>query len=177
VYGFAASLLREHKRYNYVVVIYYYSIFLINIILTILIALIRIAFYDTGQVSLSPSGIASICHGEQLNLVCTSHGGFLEWSFFANDGLSDGRYTRILSTISQMSQLMINQTVFTFSRISGENSLPLTSRLSISPIGGGLNGTLVNCTDLATFNTSSATIDVVNEGQIHDQGTFQALTS
>jgi hypothetical protein len=57
--------------------------------------------------------------------------------------------------------------------------LPLTSKLSISPIGGSLNGTLVNCTDLATFNTSSTIIDIINEGQIHDQGylgTFQALT-
>lgn len=127
-----------------------------------------------GQVVLSPSGIVSVCHGEQLNFVCTSQGGFLEWSFFANDGLIDRRYTRILSTISQMSQLMINQTVFTFSRISGENSLPLTSRLSISPIGSGLNGTLVNCTDLATFNTSSTIINVINvsEDQIHDQGTY-----
>ena len=33
-------------------------------------------------VVISPPGVVSVCSGDQLELTCTVHGTFLEWSFF-----------------------------------------------------------------------------------------------
>ena len=86
---------------------------------------------------ISPARTAYVCSGDQLELTCNTTGQFLEWSF------SFTLNTRTLTSQSQtdqMSHLVVNSTTFTFSRISGENSLPLISRLLVSPIEDTLNG-------------------------------------
>ena len=44
--------------------------------------------------------------------------------------------------------LMVNSTVFDFSRTSARNSLPVESRLLIGPVSNSLNGTVIDCDDL-----------------------------
>ena len=104
---------------------------------------------------ISPARTAYVCSGDQLELTCNTTGQFLEWSF------SFIPKTRTLSSLSQTDQtshLVVNSTTFTFSRISGENSLPLISRLLVSHIEDTLNGTLVSCTDVASSETASTVI-------------------
>ena len=64
----------------------------------------------------------------------------------------------ITSTGSIMSNLTVNSTVFNFSRISAHNSMPVMSRLVISPVSNGLDGTVVNCVDVDAAEVSSTTV-------------------
>ena len=69
-----------------------------------------------------------------------------------------------------MSQLIVNSTMFNFSRISAHNhsSMPVVSRLVISPVSNGLNGTVVNCVNVRTAHSevSSTTIIVGERGAL-----------
>ena len=42
-----------------------------------------------------------------------------------------------------MSELIVNSTVFNFSRTSAQERLPVMSRLLISPVSDGLQGTVI----------------------------------
>ena len=63
-------------------------------------------------------------------------------------------------------QLQVNSTVFNISRVSAQNTLPLTSRLLISPVSNNLNGTEVNCTNQETSETASTVVSIINEDLI-----------
>ena len=71
-------------------------------------------------------------------------------------------FTRtITSTVSAseaISQLVVNSTVFDFSRTSARDSFPVISRLVIGPVSSGLNGTVINCVNLDTAESSATTI-------------------
>ena len=118
-------------------------------------------------VMISPSGVASVCSGGQLELICTVAGTFLQWSFFLfpEGETMARRFFRSLHSGSfpATSDLEVNSITFTFSRISADGSQPLVSRLLITPISDDLNGTEVNCTDVLASNTSSTHIKVINE--------------
>jgi hypothetical protein len=114
-------------------------------------------------VTVSPSGIASVCNGDSLELNCTTSGSILEWSFAPITFV----YKRALSTTNQPPEpLLIDETRFTFSRLSAANSLPLVSTLLIDPVNMGLNGTEVNCTDVDTSEIVTTIITIINEDWI-----------
>ena len=128
------------------------------------------SYFSIGAVTISPSGTASVNEGDELELICTTTGIFLEWCFsLTPEGGTTARiYKRFLTTSSpsnQTSQLQVNSITFTFSRISGQNSLPLVSRLLISPVSKDLNGTGVNRTDLQTSERASALVYLKNQDQ------------
>ena len=58
----------------------------------------------------------------------------------------------------QASQAGVNSTTFTFRRISVQKNLPLISTLAIDSVGLGLNGTMVQCSELGT----NGSIEVVS---------------
>ena len=113
-------------------------------------------------VVISPPGVVSVCSGGQLELTCTVAGTFLEWSFFlVTEGETMARrFSRILNpgSVPATSDLEVNSITINFSRISAKDSQPLVSRLLITPVNDGLNGTVVNCTDILASNTSSTHI-------------------
>ena len=118
-------------------------------------------FCYSGEVTLSPSGVAPVCSGDQLELTCTTTGELLQWRFSVIRGneTTATKFTRtITSTGSVMSHLTVNYTVFNFSRISAHNSISVISRLVISPVSNGLSGTVMNCVDVDTAEVSSTTI-------------------
>ena len=118
-------------------------------------------FCYSGAVTLSPSGVAPVCSGDQLELTCTTTGELLQWRFrgFYGNETTATEFTRtITSTSPAMSQLTVNSMVFNFSRISTHNSIPVMSRLVISPVSNGLSGTVMNCVDVDTAEVSSTTI-------------------
>ena len=53
----------------------------------------------SGGVTVSPSGLVSVCHGDQLQLTCTTTGNFLEWKITPR--LDESSYPRLLTTTSQ----------------------------------------------------------------------------
>ena len=116
----------------------------------------------TGASMISPSGIASVCSGEHLDITCTISGTFIRWYIRPeNESNAFRTYIRTLSSLSVVSgvaPLMINSTMFSFSRISTQGTLPLSSRLEISPVSEILNGTEMKCEDVTAMVNSSATI-------------------
>ena len=120
-----------------------------------------------GDVMISPSGVATVCSGHQVELTCSTSGRntsivIHEWSFsFVPNTLaivSDGPG-------NQMSYLLVNSMTINFSLVSSEDSLPLISRLLISPVSDGLNGSSVSCTDLTTLESMTTSINVIDNIQ------------
>ena len=126
-------------------------------------------FNHPGAVTLSPSGVAPVCSGDQLELTCTTTGDPLQWRFrvYRRNEITAIEITRtITSTGSAMLNVIVNSTVFNFSRISAPNSMPVTSRLVISPVSNGLNGTVMNCVDVEAGDVLSTTIIVEERGAL-----------
>ena len=124
-------------------------------------------FFHTGAVTISPSGVATVCSGGQLELNCTiaDTGSFtvLVWNVI----LIPMNLTQAVSSSSpsdQTLQNLINSTNLTFSRISPQNSFSLVSSLLISPVSDHLNGTKVKCINSMTSETSSVTIVNISNG-------------
>ena len=122
---------------------------------------------------LSPSEVAVVCRaGDRLELTCSTTGSLLQWSLllFNNEGALR-TYTRHITSIDksqQMSQLTVNSSVFYFSRISIQGDLTLISTLIINPVSIGLEGTMVNCTEVGnSVNTSSVTESGLATATIH----------
>jgi hypothetical protein len=128
----------------------------------------------TGAVTLSPSGVAPVCSGDQLELTCTTTGDLLLWRFsvIRGDDTTATEFER--SSSSAMFQLTINSMMFNFST---NNSMPVTSRLVISPVSNSLNGTVMNCVDLDTGEVSSSTIIVVERGALQGMKLFPPFYS
>ncbi len=100
-----------------------------------------------------------------MELNCTTSGNILEWSF--SPTTTTLVYTRALSTTNQPPEpILIDETRFTFSRLSATSTLPLVSTLLIDPVNMGLNGTEVNCTDVNTSETVTTIIKIINEDWI-----------
>ena len=118
-------------------------------------------------VVISPPKVVTVCSGGQLELTCIVAGTFLEWSFFLvpERETMARKFFRTLhsGSVPATSDLEVNSITFTFLRISADGSQPVVSRLLITPISDGLNGTEVNCTDILASNTSSTHIKVINE--------------
>jgi hypothetical protein len=99
--------------------------------------------------------------------MCTTAGGFLRWKFNVTRGLNDTvTQTRTIQAavpaVDAMFQLLVNSTMFNFSRTSAEGSLPVMSKAVISHVSNSLNGTVMNCIDLVTSSLSS-TIIIIGE--------------
>ena len=118
-----------------------------------------------------------ICHGEQLELTCTSNATILRWILPLQ--IEQGRmqtYSRYISSTDesqQASSWVVNSTSFNVSRVSHQGMLPLMSRLLINPVTTDLNETKVNCTEVdTTMNNANATIasttiNVIGQGCKH----------
>ena len=121
----------------------------------------------TAAVTISPSEIAQVCVGDNLDFTCNITGTPLEWHFPL---ISSGRRTFHSISASDSSEahqrhVLDNSTVnITISRISAEGS-PVSSRLLISPVTESHNGTEVTCVDVISspIMESSTTIIIFNE--------------
>ena len=123
-------------------------------------------YTDLGTVTLSPPGVALVCSGGQLELVCTTAGSFLEWRFrifLENETTATDTSRVIRSASAAVSLLMVNSTLFNFSRISARDSLPVKSTLVIGPVSDNLSGTLVNCLDLRSSQNLSTTVVIIKK--------------
>ena len=128
----------------------------------------------TGMVTLSPMTVAPVCRvGDQLQITCTASVKFIRWNILqANEQgmLVEPVPAAQINSLddNQMSQSTVNSSTFTFTRISAKRTLPLISMLSIDSVSIGLNGTAVNCSDVANLTTltqASTTIQVIDNSK------------
>ena len=117
------------------------------------------------MVTLSSMSVTPVCHvGDPLQLTCTATVEFKRWSILqANE---QGTLVEPVNPVqinsrdnNQMSRIIImNSSMFTFTRTSAQGDLPLISTLSIGSVGIGLNGTVIRCSDVANPTSSASTI-------------------
>ena len=120
--------------------------------------------------TLYPSGTVLVCDGGQLEFICSiTDNYYLQWSIAVptDDNRTDFNvYTWLLTVYdywARVSQLSVSSAVMlTFSVISPRRTLPLSSRLLISPVIDNLNGTEVTCDPLTSISSHSATISIID---------------
>ena len=121
---------------------------------------------------ISPSTVAAVCQaGDQLELIYNTTGPELSWEFTAISE-SGSAMTYMPAPVESAGpsgvppSVIINTTTFTFSRLSYRDSLPLISRMTISPASSGLNGTVVNCFEgFPSTESAATTIRIIDPGQ------------
>ena len=124
------------------------------------------------MVEISPSTVAAVCQvGDQLELICNTTAVELSWEFTAISE-SGSFMTYMPAPVESAGSrgapppVTINTTTFTFSRLSSQDSLPLISRITISPVSSGLNGTVVNCFEgFPSTELATTTIRIIDPGQ------------
>ena len=112
--------------------------------------------------------VAPVCRiGDPLQLTCTASVQFISWSIMVVN--NQGRLEEITAfsnsrdMTQQSSPMVVNDTLFTFMRISARNATPLVSTLAINSTSIGLNGTVVRCRDAnnpMTSDSASTTIQI-----------------
>ena len=100
--------------------------------------------------------------------MCTTTGGFLEWDIYQipENGISVVNLGgRLFSNRPGQtpSYRLIDSVFFNFSRVSLPDTLPLVSRVVISPANSSINGTEVVCEDSVTRTSLSTIIYVTPE--------------
>ena len=129
-----------------------------------------LSYKCTGVVEISHSTVAPVCQaGDQLKLTCTSSGTFHRWEFTGFPESMIHTTTPITSagTSGVPPPLTFSSSMITFSRLSGQNESPLVSRVTISPVSSGLNGTVVNCFEgiESTDSVATTTIRIIDSRQ------------
>ena len=129
---------------------------------------------------LSPSGVALVCSGGQLELTCTTAGAFLEWDFHISENGTTTTHGRLVSSQAGviLVPIMTDSITFNFSRISLPGSVPLVSKLVMITERSSINRIEVMCIciDVVTNSAASTTVVVMNENSVL-QGMLYNLTS
>ena len=105
----------------------------------------------TGRLVLSSSETLLVCGvGERAEVMCNTTGHVLRWKITVpgHNGRTDTRLQTYNSLSQSQTPLMIDSSTFTFTRTSVQGHLPQTSRLDIDHVSAGLNGTVINCTEV-----------------------------
>ena len=128
---------------------------------------------NTSTVTISPSGVASVCSGDELELTCTTTEDLLQWRFSVirgNETTAIEITRTVRSTGRNLSHLLVNSIMFNFSRTTSYDSVPVVSTLLIGPVSNSLNGTVIDC---VTSEVSSTTIIIRKRDSV--QGMFHEL--
>ena len=126
--------------------------------------------------TLSPSGVVSVCPGGQLSFRCSTNSSFLEWNITANYPSDESHRHIITSRLSHPDwQRTINGHLFSITRTSAAGSSPIVSAMTVANVMDDLtmsiNGTRVRCTghetesSVSENSTSLATIYVIMPSQ------------
>ena len=124
---------------------------------------VEVISLNAGMVTLSPMMVAPVCCvGDPLQLTCTATVEFISWSVFQinEQGTLEMEINdELVNSIDehQMAHTVVNSSTFTFSRISAQGAAPLISTLSIDSVNIGLNGTVVQCSDVVNTTVSALT--------------------
>ena len=118
--------------------------------------------------TLSPSEIAQVCVGDDLEFTCNVTGILLEW-VFPKLMMSQRAFTRGIAAQGpnedQIFEVMNNNITYRFRRTSAEGS-SVSSMLLISPVSDSHNGTDITCLDVSSPTTESSTTIIAIDSQI-----------
>ena len=95
------------------------------------------AVSDAGLVEISPSPVAPVCQvGDQLELRCSSTGIIHRWEIIVMMTKTMTTRINVLSYTGsgQSPVVRLNNSIFTAPRLSGLGSLPLMSKMTITPV-------------------------------------------
>ena len=140
-------------------------------------------FITGASLKLSPISVATVCRvGDPLQLTCTASVEFLEWHMRVINEYGRLRVITAFSNSRDMTQqsvlVVVNDTSFTFMRISARNSTPLVSTLAINSTSIGLNGTVVRCRDANNpMISASTTIQIFDARNTHELNNDHAVRS
>ena len=132
---------------------------------------LAIEYLNTGVVEISPSPVGPVCQErDQLEVICnTTLGIDHQWKFTVfpeNVSHTAAPVSSIGASLSGIPMpLLISSSTITFSRLSDQNVLPLISRVTISSVRRGLNGTVVSCVELDTNLVATTTIQIIDYRQ------------
>ena len=115
-----------------------------------------------GYLTISPSPTAAVCQvGGTKEVICTTSDHFLTWKLTKSG--STYPITRTLSsTIRNPERVVVNSTVFTFSRMSELGRTDLVMKLVISTVSQSLNGTKIVCTEIgASAMMANTTVYII----------------
>ena len=122
------------------------------------------------MVELSVSPVAPVCQvGDQLELTCTTPGTVHRWEFTVFP--ENMTYTTVpitsVGTNGVPPQLTVSSSMVNFFRLSGQDSSPLVSRITVNPVSSGLNRTVVNCFEgiSSTDSVATTTIRIIDPSQ------------
>ena len=123
-------------------------------------------FITGTAIKLSPMSVAPVCRvGDPLQLTCTASVQFISWSIMVinNQGTLEEitAFSNSRDMTQQSSPIVVNDTLFTFMRISARNDTPLISTLAINSTSIGLNGTVVHCIDASNPGTMTSTSTII----------------
>ena len=127
---------------------------------------------DPGLVEISPSAVAPICQvGDQLELTCnTTKEINHRWEFTVfPENITHTSHVTSVGMSGTPPSLTLSTSMITFSRLSGPNSLPLISRIVVSPVTRDINRTVVNCFEgtSSTDSVATTTIRIIDPGQLN----------
>ena len=89
-----------------------------------------------------------LCPGYDLTLTCSTNETFLRWHI--TNGLKfKSRLVSLQGVAGELEPLMLSSTVFNISKVSENEVLPLISTIMVYSVSTGLNGTSVNCSEIA----------------------------
>ena len=111
---------------------------------------------------ISPSPVTAVClEGDQLELTCTSSHIFLrrEFTIFP-ENVSHVAIITSAGPSGIPPPLTVTYSMITFSRLSGQDVLPLISRVTVASVSSGLNETVVNCFEGSTSTDVVATTTI-----------------
>ena len=122
------------------------------------------------MVEISPSAVAPVCQvGDQLELTCTTTTGINHrWEFTVfPENITHTSHVTSLGISGTPPSLTISNSMITFSRLSGQGSSPLISRIVVNPVSSGLNGTVMKCFEgiSLTDSVATTTIRIIDPGQ------------
>ena len=109
-----------------------------------------------------------VCSGGELELLCITGRSFLQWSYILPmSGVQRNIYIVDSVTPTLVPHLQtVNSSIFNISRTTPYDTLPLMSRLLISPVNDSLNGTVIICQEIGTDNSSLISVKVISTEEL-----------
>ena len=135
-------------------------------------------YFTSAGDSSSPNHIVlTACPGEQLALNCTTNDSsvkLLQWSI----NTTSFQQERSISVRGELPivQIVANETVFSFTRISELSVYPFITKMVISPVYGDMNGTEVSCTAVSASEAIITAVIHVIRGKTLNNDCTQSLS-
>lgn len=118
----------------------------------------------TAVITLSPSGVAHVCPGGRLVLICSTNASLMQWSVTVpRYDTTETRLLQYSGTAQRTTPIMIGLITFNISRMLDESlTLPLVSTIISNGVTTDVNGTVVICTEVGANTQLMTSIHIID---------------